>query len=198
VKVNKEKLVELYQAVSYPKADKWGDAKLVSQLGKLQEVNPDDVPKDKVLLKLYKKVLLALGNNEEITLDSETEEVSDKPKMKNAKPAPEKVEEPAEEEAKAEKKKRPDRNPERPGIIEAIANIMKGTSKTNALTHREVLDQLVAKFPDRDEKAMAKTLSGQIPTGLMRTRGMEIGWEKKQGENKRYYFKKAKKEKAVA
>jgi hypothetical protein len=196
VKVNKEKLVELYQAVSYPKADKWSDTKLVSQLGKLQEVNPDDVPKDKVLLKLYKKVLLALGNNEEITLDAETEEVSDKPKMKNAKP--EKVVEPVEEESKVEKKKRPERNPERPGIIEAIASIMKGTSKTNSLTHREVLDQLVAKFPDRDEKAMAKTLSGQIPTGLMRTRGMEIGWEKKQGENKRYFFKKAKKEKAVA
>lgn len=190
MKVNKEKLVELFEKVSYPKAAKWNNEKLIAQLPKLRDVDPADVPKEKLVLKLYKKVLMALAANEEITLDSETEEVSAKPKLKN--------QEAKENQEEAEARKKPEPTRDRPGIIEAIASIMKTTSKKNALTHREVLDQLAAKFPDRDEKAMAKTLSGQIPTGLMRTRGMEIGWEKKKGENKRYYFKKAAKEKAAA
>lgn len=62
----------------------------------------------------------------------------------------------------------------KPGVIAAMIRILKSATEVMPVTKEEVLKQLVELFPERDRKAMASTISSQIPSGLKKEKNIDV------------------------
>lgn len=98
-----------------------------------------------------------------------------KPEPKAEKPAKAGKEKPAKAEKSAGEKKKGSATPGKgPGIIAAIFDILKATSKTKPVTKDEILKQLGEKFPDRELDSMKATINVQIPSRMSKEKGVTI------------------------
>lgn len=61
-----------------------------------------------------------------------------------------------------------------PGVIAAIFDILKATSKSKPVTKEDILKQLGEKFPDRELDSMKATINVQIPSRMSKEKGVTI------------------------
>ncbi len=54
---------------------------------------------------------------------------------------------------------------DRPGVIAEIRKCITGAA-SNGISKSEILDQLIAAFPERDPEAMKKTINAQLPSRI--------------------------------
>lgn len=99
----------------------------------------------------------------EPTVDKEAEKV-DKAAEKEAK-ATEKAKKATAKEEKAAAKKAKAAEPKAPGIIASIFEFIKDAKPgKNGITHEQILEKLVKRFPDRADTSMASTIKANLGT----------------------------------
>jgi hypothetical protein len=74
---------------------------------------------------------------------------------------------------KAPKAAKKSTEPKGPGVIETIQKCLSEAGK-KGISKAEILDKLVALFPDREKVSMEKTINVQLPGRLAKEKGLKI------------------------
>ena len=61
-----------------------------------------------------------------------------------------------------------------PGVIATLLEIMKASSKKEPVTKEQMLEKLIAKFPERNADSMKATINVQIPSRLAKEKNITI------------------------
>lgn len=61
-----------------------------------------------------------------------------------------------------------------PGVVASIIEVLSKATKTKPVTKEALLKQLVKRFPDRTPEAMTRTINCQLPSRLIKEKGLKI------------------------
>lgn len=61
-----------------------------------------------------------------------------------------------------------------PGVIDVIAEVLKGASKKKPVSKDDIVKQLAKRFTDRDPEKMRKTVNAQVPSRIARDRKIKV------------------------
>ena len=73
-----------------------------------------------------------------------------------------------------------------PGVIATIKEIMATATEANPVGKGEILETLVARFPDRKRKSMMASVNTLVPSDLRKKHGVNVVAVGKSG-NRRYF-----------
>ena len=161
LKVKEKAAKKLFKALKVKGYGLWKAAKLETALNQIEKYvdGADDLEGDSLtLLKQVSEVLEAGGKVKVIPSPDSGTETEDEPKAKKA---------PKE---KSERK---------PGVIDAIIEVLTNASAKKPVTKEEIVEALTEKFPDRDPEKMTKTVNTQVPGRLKDAKGLDVRKEGK-------------------
>lgn len=61
-----------------------------------------------------------------------------------------------------------------PGVITSIIEVLSKATETKPVTKEDLLAQLVKRFPDRTPEAMTRTITCQVPSRLLKEKGIKV------------------------
>ena len=169
MQVEKGKLVELFVALGAKGAGNWNDERLLQKVENISKLMDGGTTLTGNQKKLYKSILAAQKDEEEIELVDSPEEEADEDEGGGD---DEEVEEkkPAKKKGTAPKKA----GNGGPGVIGSICEFLSKATEKKPLTKAAILDKLCERFPDRDRDSMSKTVGVQIPARMAKEKGVEI------------------------
>jgi hypothetical protein len=167
MRLAKQTAVGLLEEAGFPKAKKYSVEKLTEELKAVLELQEPPEFEDDELSGIFDDLAKAFGKGKEITVvddtaEEEPEEDKKKKTKKNSADAP------------SSKEGKKGRKSSGGGVIATIIEILKTTTAKKPLSKDEIVQRLVKKFPDREEKSMASTVMIQCGGRLQKEGKLEV------------------------
>ncbi len=159
VGVRRQDAAALLRALGLTRADSWPPDKLRDYLLRIEEIGEQTDVNDPLLRKLYQRMMLARVQHDEVLVDSG---ITKKPPKKAPLPIvglpPAVI--PKHKRIKPEKP-----TPKKPGVVNAIIDLLLAASEQHPTTKQLIYQELVTRFGpgtefNRSPKGMMNTLSG--------------------------------------
>jgi hypothetical protein len=170
LKVAHKDLIGMFQSMGFPAADKWPVVKLEKSVKRLVNSDPDEPPEfsEPAAKATFDKVMDALKADDDVEITGLPKATSKAQALK-AKPT--------KTGTGGSKAKgiphRADANG-KPGVVMSIVEFLEKANEAKPISKPQVLEKLKARFPNRAESSMARTVNAQIGYHLNKFKGYII------------------------